>query len=410
MDIEDALSELLEDRDFVEISSRRGQFNLFEAVGGVRAELRHSNFLSFILSPAKTHGLGSKPLEKFLRFVLARMPADRRPLRALAVAVGDLDGAVVFREADNIDLLIEISELKLVVVIENKVGARAGDGQLARYKKVVMEKYGDWRKLFVFLTPDGIDPDEPEYVPLSYAELANLVERLLTEGARSYSEDVLLILRHYVEMVRRNIVEDEDLRNLAMKIYERHAEALNFIFESRPETGNLLSVIREPADKNTDLLQDRHTPLIFRFIPKNWLDVPALNSCPTDRWTKSGRNVLFEVKSFKTEANDFSDRILLSLILGPSEANLRQFIFTKVRANPAVFVGAGKAIGQSWVTIYSRELLGARAAENMEDGEKVDTITRNWDDFLKKDLPRLADELGKIALEASKADVSGGSP
>lgn len=410
MNIEDALSELLEDRDFIEINSRRGQFNLFEAVGGVRAELRHSNFLSFILSPTKSHGLGSKPLEKFLRFVLARMPTNKRPLRALTVTVGDLDGAVVFREIDNIDLLIEISELKLVVVIENKVGARAGDGQLARYKNIVMEKYGDWRKLFVFLTPDGIEPDEPEYVPLSYAEVANLVERLLTEGARSYSADVLLILRHYVEMVRRNIVEDEDLRNLAIKIYERHADALNFIFENRPETSNLLSVIRELADKNNDLIQDRHTPLIFRFIPKSWVDIPALNSCPADRWTKSGRNVLLEVKSFKTEANDFSDRILLSLILGPSEPNLRQFIFSKVRANPAVFVGAGKTIGQSWVTIYSRELLGAKVAENMEDSEKVDTITHNWDDFLKRELPRLAEELGKIALEAPKGGESDDSP
>jgi hypothetical protein len=28
----------------------------------------------------------------------------------------------------------------------------------------------------------------------------------------------------------------------------------------------------------------------------------ALNSCPPDKWTKTGRNVLFEIKSFKADA------------------------------------------------------------------------------------------------------------
>ena len=36
-------------------------FNLFEAVGAIRGELRHSNFLAFILSPARSHGLGTEP-------------------------------------------------------------------------------------------------------------------------------------------------------------------------------------------------------------------------------------------------------------------------------------------------------------------------------------------------------------
>jgi hypothetical protein len=44
---------------------------------------------------------------------------------------------VVHRERDNIELLIEVPSFKLVVMIENKVGSSAGDGQLARYKELV---------------------------------------------------------------------------------------------------------------------------------------------------------------------------------------------------------------------------------------------------------------------------------
>ena len=51
-------------------------------------------------------------------------PAADRPVWALELLVGDLDAATVYRERDNVDLLIEIGSLKLTVVIENKIGAR----------------------------------------------------------------------------------------------------------------------------------------------------------------------------------------------------------------------------------------------------------------------------------------------
>ena len=97
---------------------------------------------------------------------------------------------------------------------------------------------------------------------------------------------------------------------------------------------------------------------------------------------------------------EFSDRILLSLILGPSEPNLRRYIFDSIRAKPKIFTGAGKSIGQSWVTIFARELLSEAAAENMEETEKNETIAQNWDNFVAVDLPRLTDEILQIASSA----------
>ena len=34
------------------------QFNIFEAMGAVHVEVRHSEFLSFLLDPYQNHGLG----------------------------------------------------------------------------------------------------------------------------------------------------------------------------------------------------------------------------------------------------------------------------------------------------------------------------------------------------------------
>jgi hypothetical protein len=399
LDIEAALSDLIDDQDFIALNNRRAHFNLFEAVGAVRGELKNSNFLNFILSPARSHGLGTKPLQKFLRALLAKLPANKRPISMLEVSIGDLDNAIVLREADYIDLIIEVRDLNLLVVIENKVGAQAGEGQLARYKVVADAKYASWKKLFVFLTPEGRDPDHEDYIAFSYMELARLIENLFRDGATVYGPDVLLILEHYVEMIRRNIVDDEELRTLGQKIYERHAEAIDFILKCRPQAESLLPVAQELLGKNPSLVADKHGASILRFFSKEWTGVSALNSCPSDKWTRTGRNVLFEIKSFKSEG-EITDRILLSLILGPSEAHLRKYIFDSIRAKPTIFSGAGKSIGQSWVTIFARELLTEAMAENMEDPQKKETISQNWNNFVISDLPKLTIEMLEIASSA----------
>jgi hypothetical protein len=157
--IDDRISALLDDDGFWEIQKRMSRFNLFEAMGAVHGELRHSNFLAYLLSPSRPHGLGSRPLQLILRQVLDAMPAKSRPLSVLELLVGDLDDAIVHRERDSIDLLMEIDAVNLVVIIENKVRARAGDGQLRRYRELVDVRYPTQRKLLVFLTPDGHAPE-----------------------------------------------------------------------------------------------------------------------------------------------------------------------------------------------------------------------------------------------------------
>jgi PD-(D/E)XK nuclease superfamily len=77
-DIEDRLAELVDDRDFHRIDQHLRRFNLFEAMGAVRGELRHSNFLSFILSPTRSHGIGSNFLLQFIRAAVAKQPPARR--------------------------------------------------------------------------------------------------------------------------------------------------------------------------------------------------------------------------------------------------------------------------------------------------------------------------------------------
>jgi hypothetical protein len=63
---EQKLAALLDDPEFQTIAESESRFNIFDALGTRRQELRHSDFLSYLLDPKKAHGLGSRFLRDFL--------------------------------------------------------------------------------------------------------------------------------------------------------------------------------------------------------------------------------------------------------------------------------------------------------------------------------------------------------
>ena len=49
---------IIENVELENLESLLAQFNIFESIGAVKQELRHSDFLSFLLDPSQNHGLG----------------------------------------------------------------------------------------------------------------------------------------------------------------------------------------------------------------------------------------------------------------------------------------------------------------------------------------------------------------
>lgn len=383
MATEEDLSGLIDDPDFAALDQRFGRFNLFEAIGAVRSEIKHSNLLAFLLSPTRSHGLGSGPLRLVLRAALSKVSAFDRPVRVLEVAIGKLDGALVYRESDHIDILIEISELHLVVAIENKVDAAEGENQLSRYRELVTRRYPGWRHLFVYLTPEGSEPSDANWVSISYAEVADIIENA---ASGLQASDIGLTVRHYVDMLRRHIVQDE-LVELAQRIYQRHREALDFIIDSIPEPGNPLSAVRRALDEQADLVQDRHTRTLLRFVPQQWEGIPLLNACPRGAWTKSGRSLIFEARYHKPAPEE--ERVVVALVLGECPPELRQHIYSQSREQGDLFKGANTSLGKQWCSIYSRELLSRNKSRLLGESERLEAVRKSWFEFVERDLPRL---------------------
>ena len=70
LDVEALRSFVDDNEDLEQLETILDRFNLFESLGLVRQEIRHSAFIRWFLDPSETHGLGDFPLRQFLRRVI----------------------------------------------------------------------------------------------------------------------------------------------------------------------------------------------------------------------------------------------------------------------------------------------------------------------------------------------------
>ncbi len=153
--------------DLLRLESLLTRFNLFEAVGVVRHELRHSDFLAFLLDPSRNHGLGATFLSAFLQAVCPPV---------LDLDALNLSHAYVFREWHHIDILVLDDVSRFAVIIENKVDTGEHSNQLNRYHADFFSHYPVYKAIALYLTPDGDEPSSSDYHPVK-------------DGMRDYRED-----------------------------------------------------------------------------------------------------------------------------------------------------------------------------------------------------------------------------
>ena len=66
----------------------------------------------------------------------------------------------VYRERQNIDILVESISNEYVLCIENKVDTQDHSGQLDKYYRIIEEQYPNFTKVYLYLTPEGLAPLE----------------------------------------------------------------------------------------------------------------------------------------------------------------------------------------------------------------------------------------------------------
>jgi hypothetical protein len=371
---------ILEEPDLEELEAQLEEFNIFEALGAVRVEVRHSDFLAFLLNPQQNHGLGDVFVKRLLQKALS-VAQNYTPITSLDLDIWDLDELTVQREWQNIDLFLFDDKTKIAVVIENKVSSSEHSGQLRRYRKTIEAHYPGSKLLYLFLTPDGEEASDPNYISISYATVASIIENLIETRTSTLGPEVRILMTHYAQMLRRHIVSESELAELCRRIYRKHQRALDLIYEYRPDQQVALQELLVKLIQSEERCVPCYTTKSYiRFIPKEW-DLPVLNQ--GEGWTPSGKMLMFEF-------GNFPNRLRLALVIGPGPLEVRQMLMD-MSSKHDIFKTGRKMLGKSFNTIYTRDWL--KSDDYLNDSyEDLETkIKSRWEQFIHHEFIAIRD-------------------
>ena len=215
--------------------------------------------------------------------------------------------------------------------IENKVDSSEGFNQLKKYEEVIEREFSEYRKIFIFLTKEGSSASKSGWLSLSYSTLADVMETICNDQKSSIDADIYVSMRHYIDLVRRHIVSESDIAELCRKIYKQHRQAIDLIYEHRPDLrsdiADFLGTLIKECLQDKDINQDDSDRRYTRFAPKEWdnLECNGLifqRSC--QGWTRSQRIVLFE---FVNEPQS----LRLHLVIGPGDIEVKRALYNELR-------------------------------------------------------------------------------
>jgi hypothetical protein len=376
-----------------ELETLIAEFNIFESMGTVRQELRHSDFLAFLLDPSGKHGLDDIFLKRFLIRVLS--VAAEPPISPIAINVTNLSGAIVERETQNIDIVIYDTDSGLICVIENKIFSYEHSDQLNRYLEVARSRFPNATAIIpVFLTPDGIPPEDEDspYIPLSYGQVADMLDQMRQRQESMLGVDVNTMMRHYVTMLRRHIVSDSDVAELCRQIYKSHKAAIDLIVEHMPDQQQeLADQLAGRIAEYPDIAIVRHIKSYVDFVPKEWRYIPEF-SVGVGLGSHGPFTITFQFYNSR-------DRLTLYLTLGPVQTEheyIREAFFEYANAHPEVFKGCRPKLSKKWTILYKMLMLRSNNYHDASVEDLMAIVNPKLDLFMHDVLPKIQRHLMEI--------------
>ena len=297
-----ALQRFDQDPELAELERLLSEFNLFRLLGIGGSEETHSRVLAWLLNPRENHRLGAAFLNRFLAATtdLDRADADGSAAQVQREWQNAVDG-----QPGRLDLLILDEGQRFLCAIENKVRSGEHGGQLTRYRRALENRYPDFTRRYLFLSPWGTPAQDAEerkhWQSVDYDLVCQLVAETARDFADSSSADVLAFLRQYAKTLRRDILGDMDLRRLAATVYQQHKGAVDFINSTVPgyhrqEVGRILK--EAVARLQWDFACEDSGQI--RFLPDDWKRFQSIGLGTGWKGAGSDALILFEFKYYQT--------------------------------------------------------------------------------------------------------------
>ncbi len=239
---------ICDNAELVILEKKFEKFNIFDCLKITRAEIRHSNFLGWLLDPQETHGLNDYFLKEFIKKVLySNKHSIANTPSVFDIDVWNMSDIEVRREYKYIDLLIIDENNKFIIVIENKIDTNQHDDQLKRYTDIVQQEYPDekYQKLYVYLKPEFEKVALP-FIYVSYKAILETINILIEYRQDKISNEILIAIKHYKEIIERDIMKEDDIKKICRTIYNKHRKAIDLIYKYNSDASTeIMNILKE---------------------------------------------------------------------------------------------------------------------------------------------------------------------
>jgi hypothetical protein len=218
------------------LEAKLNEFNPLKVLKVDQYEIRHSNVLSWLLTPEENHNIGNSFLKKVLAEIILNNENIETSLSVFdteKMSYGDFE---IKREWQNIDILAISHNNRICIIIENKIYANESKGQLEKYFETVKNEYKNYELIPVFLTLDGVEPSDTRYGILSYTQVLKILEFIVSIQKENMNEKVYDFINYYLKTLEILTMEDKKIKQLCKEIYKDHKEALDLIYEYAEDT------------------------------------------------------------------------------------------------------------------------------------------------------------------------------
>jgi hypothetical protein len=345
---------------------QRAEFDAIDFLRLSNDEEFHSNFLAWLLGPNNNHGIGDYFLKKFLRRVGMSSESiesvDWTPAESQREWPNEVDG-----QPGSLDILIVNKSTGFLCAIENKIWSGEHSEQLTRYRKALKERYPDYDRHYIFLSPRGTLPyreEEQKYwKPMNYTAILELVEQTIDDT--KVRKDVRAFLRQYATTLRRKIVPDSNtnIQQLARQIYLNHREAIELIYRHKPNyASEIKQILKEAISRQANWKLDKEETNWVRFRPCSWVNSEVMDT---------GKDWLPQSKALiLCQLHCADDHVNFYITLGSGSNRLiREKIIDSVNQNPSVFNQTGRTWSDGFMTFHREERI-------LDDADLA-----NWDDY-----------------------------
>lgn len=273
---------LYDDEDFAFISqyTKNKRKHIFSVIGKQHDELTFSRMLKYFLDPNEDHLLQDYFLRKFLHYLIknneeyfVNLKIDR-----LTIDTYDLNDTKIYREfyiedqsrQGRLDIYI-IVDNRIHILIENKLYSSEGAQQTFSYKRWADKFIKNKKVIFCFITPEGYNAEEDDFLPLSFNDLLNIFN--IQHLKKEFDDRVSFLLNNFITWVKEYIPMDSEIKKKCRAIYRNYKDAIDLLLKHIPSVETFIIEIANfiNNDKTNDYTAQKGSYWIT-VSPKSWIE------------------------------------------------------------------------------------------------------------------------------------------